>query len=52
MKRQKRGMRKGKRRAGLVILLLLLLAAAGAAVWTLQGSPGRFPGPAGGCLPG
>ena len=42
MKRQKRGMRKGKRRAGLVILLLLLLAAAGAAVWTLQGSRIRF----------
>lgn len=42
MKRQKRGMRKGKRRTGLVILLLLLLAAAGAAVWTLQGSRIRF----------
>ena len=42
MKRQKRGMRKGKRRAGLVILLLLLLAAAGAAAWTLQGSRIRF----------
>ena len=42
MKRQKRGMRKGKRRAGLVILLLLFLAAAGAASWTLRGSRIRF----------